>query len=467
MLERSVHQLLPLFRRSPTDLRPREACDLLITLNQAAVWLLRDEVLTRLRDEYPLNVTTPPPLPDVAGSCCVVYAVDDPESFPLLRPAFAVPLQWRRGESVDCGLPKRLHNLAERVKGHLDVKASWSLHRLPPFDHLDLSGLDELLSHESGWASVAAALLLLLHGGKPRPDVWATGAWDQNTYLQPVTGLSAKVDLARQWRINRLFVPEVQLGAVKASGLELLPLHTGRRNPREALRSYLIALEAPPPRTATREERCNYYMRLPADSAERNAYYRDNLLPDIIAECRSRLIAPHDGWSPSHLITLVSKNPELIELSAQALGVRCCLLLYADDATGGGEMKRLADEAAANLRTIGLEAVVAEFRHGPDMAPTMWAPIETFCRNVTPDALVFDATPGTKLMTLCIERLARQFFPSSWLIYLHHFIRQNRVEPFSERLVCWRADDPRGPFGDFPGSPAAGDADGAHRLSRP
>jgi hypothetical protein len=54
--------------------------------------------------------------------------------------------------------------------------------------------------------------------------------------------------------------------------------------------------------------------------------------------------------------------------------------------------------------------------------------------SATDDRLVFDATPGSKLMTPALEQLARPFRPAAWLFYVRHRMEQQRVVLFFERL---------------------------------
>src|SRR5205085_1163262 len=111
------------------------------------------------------------------------YAVAS--GYPLLRPAFVLPLEWREGGVHDPGLPSKLHELANRVLSHLQLN-SWSLHRLPPFREVDLAALNTHLEHESGWAPLIGSLWIAQQGGKPQPTVWATGCWEDNGGVQEV-----------------------------------------------------------------------------------------------------------------------------------------------------------------------------------------------------------------------------------------------------------------------------------------
>lgn len=332
-----AEQLLKLFRTHPEQLRARDASDLAV-LGGAARWLLCEEALARLAEEDPHYDGLPHPrLPETAGSCLIVYEVDP--GYPLLRPAFVLPLQWREGSGHDPGLPAKLRGLADRVLQHLRFEGTtWSLHRLDPFRSLDLNLFDSVLHHESGWAPLAGGLLIATRGGKPRPDVWATGRWDGDGGVAEVEGLPAKLDLARRWGAKEVFVPEGQ-ACGGGEGLAIGKLYTGLRAPEDALRDYLAALDAPPALDAPREQRSSYYLRQPTRHPVALAYYESHLLPQIIKILRQQSAKDWRGWAPTHLVTVVSESPELIPLAARSLGVSRCLLLHTDDGKMQSQVK--------------------------------------------------------------------------------------------------------------------------------
>lgn len=442
-----MNPLLKLLRTPLTELRAMDADDLAVGLGPAAPWLLRDEVLVRLAEEEPRFARLPKPyrptLPDTAGSCCIIYAV--PDEYPLLRPAFLLPLQWRQEGTHDPGLPAKLHRLADRVLRHLGLaEKSWSLHRLDPFRALDAAPFDEVLEHESGWAPLAGALHILTQGGKPCPDVWATGRWDGDGGIVAICGLKAKLALARAWRAREVFVPESQ-AHIPVEDLKLGSLQSGLRAPTDALRNYLAALDAPPPTDASREERTKYYLRQPARTAAALAYYHSHLLGDIVTDRRRQLDTAWPGWAPTHLVTVVSGSPELILLAARVLQVRHCLLLYTSD----GKMLTEAEQAAKFLEQEQVRAERRPFAGEQNVPWGMWQHLDPFIAGVPDNQLVLDITPGSKQMTLALEQLAGHFRPDAWLIYVRHQMERGRVVPFSESLMRRRAGSDGGPFVDF------------------
>jgi hypothetical protein len=450
-------QLLRLFQTPADQLTARDAADLIENLGPAAPWLLRDEVLPLLAEEHPRFASLPSPyrpsLPAGAGCCGILYAV--PDQYRLLRPAFLLPVQWRQGSSHDPGLPLRLRELANRVQRHFNLNGAWSLHRYKPFERLRLAFFDDLLQHESGWAPLAGGLYLTAHGGKPRPKVWATGCWDGDGGIVEVGGLTAKLALARAWGAKTVFVPEKQ-AADRVEDLELGKLCSGLRAPADALRDYRVALDASPLPNDPKEERLSFYFRQPERHPFTTEFYRTHFLPEIIAERRQQVATDWPGWAPTHLVTVVSGSPELIPLVARALGVQSCLLLYTRAGDGNEEKNKMRQEALLVARQLeaspGIEkASCVPFSNDESMATEMGQQIAAFADGVLDDRLVFDTTPGTKLMTLALEQLARRFHPHSCLVYVRHEMKQQRVNPFTEHLHRWEAGGVSGPFVALPG----------------
>jgi hypothetical protein len=141
---------------------------------------------------------TPPRLPCEPGAAVVLFRTLD--SIGGTRPpaglarAFGLPFRWRSGENDSRHLPRAMHELAERVRTSLDVTDRWGLGLDDPYHaRYDLSKFP--VGAESGWAPLAAALLVARDGGRPDPTVFATGKWT-GSGIGDVAGIPEKVEAA-------------------------------------------------------------------------------------------------------------------------------------------------------------------------------------------------------------------------------------------------------------------------------
>jgi len=443
------NRLLSLLRTPAEALTAMDLSDLAL-LGDAAPWLLRDEVLRCLQAEVPrferLSLPYRPELPDQVGACCIIYAT---EEYPALRPAFLVALQWREGGSHDHGLPAKLWGLANRVLRQVNQMGLWTLHRLSPYDTLDLAAFDEFLEHESGWAPLAGGLLVLTRGGRPRPDVWATGSWDGNGGVMRVGGLEAKLDLARRWNATEFFLPESQADP-KCAGLKLRALRSGLRAPADALSDYLTTLHAEPdmPRLGNDEDflRCvEYYKLLPNRDERRIPFYFSHLLPTLAERHRETI---RDSWpdcKPDYHVTVVSDSPDVVVLNALVSGARHCLLLRSnpeeETVDGGRPPARPTKALIERLKMEGIDCMLGPFdigRHA-DLLRQFRAHLDAFLPSELDHARVlYDLTPGKKTMTLALAEVAQ---PGSWLMYLGHDFNHldRRAEAGTENYQLWKA----------------------------
>ena len=180
---------------------------------------------------------------------------DPREELPLLRDAFVLPFCWTavdeglgnpRGEGT-AKLPPSVAKLAQGVVRQLRgefrevAEKDWELKLASPYglDREDLSWMP--LEEASGWAALAAGLIVAARGGggKPDPRVWATGAWSDGGIV-PVgdQSLPGKVGLAVEFGARKFFVPEDQKPAAEAwvqgcgATLEIGAVEGGRNAPR-------------------------------------------------------------------------------------------------------------------------------------------------------------------------------------------------------------------------------------------
>lgn len=411
----------------------------------APLWL-RDEVLRLAAEGYPqfrTFWTRPPRLPSTHGACWIILANRDQDHLPLLRPAFLLPLRWVQGQDHSPQLPPRVAELAVRVVESLARpesvgRSGWGLHLSSEdaIDNLDLSELD--LDCESGWAPLAAGLILAAEGGRPDPHVWATGKWDVQGGIGAVGHLDAKLGLARAAGVTDFFVPtslvkhaEDWVRLNRADDLRIGELVSGQRNPRDALREYLAKLDAPPAVSDPFASRKAYYLR----HLQAKEYYWNCLLPEIIQMRQEQVRAQWPTWSPSHMVTIVSGSPELVLLGVQAVGAHNCLLLHTADNDGlMRQIRKLLEEKA-------VQCMPAQFEDGDGMMVQMQDHVRRFAQATGESVdLTFDMTPGNKLMSLSLARLAPR--GSSMLYVRHRFNAElKRAEPGTEKIERWIAGE--------------------------
>ncbi|GBD35461.1 hypothetical protein HRbin36_00573 [bacterium HR36] len=390
------------------------------------------------------------------GSCAILFAQNDSQSFPALRPAFLLPLQWRPSDKHDPRLSKAVIELAEQVKNTLlcsensrNSGQDWRLYldcEAPPELPLEELAYELHLSADSGWTWLAAGLLLAKSGissdlgSKPLPDprIWITGEWNEASGIRPVSLLQAKVTFAAQSGARILFVPESQVG--EASGyiphgceLKICGLLENQTQPRRALAPCLEQLEEAP-RDGDPEQRFkDYYFRLAQWSRERAAaYYRNTLVPKILSRLR-------ESWSQqrlqlTHLITILSDNPDLIHLAIESIKPKECLILATADRAQvhreGLEKLRKSSDHSCRLRWQC-------YNSSDELLREIRFQVREFQRGVNPESVGLDLTPGTEEMTLTLALEGTQ--PGNVLIYLRHTIRDRMVEPFSESWRIFRA----------------------------
>ncbi len=436
-----VHAVLTQCRIEPGRMKPGQAAELVRRLGELASWWLHPDVLAlaarALRIAWPRRS-----LPTSAGSCWIVFAQHSSMPWPALREAFLLPLQWRENTADSQQLPDKLRRLA-RLAAQCVHHPNWGLHLSQDagLAQHNLSQLDDHLDVDSGWAALACGLLLAAEGGTPDPDVWASGCWDPDGGVTRVGDLPAKLRLAAEWGASTFFLPAFQLEEAKAwllgpSTLQLCPLRAGTCDPMQALADYLYRLDAPPPPPTSVDDepgftRCaTYYLRQPLHAASTQEYYRTALLPCIVHRQSRHVGAAYPGWRPTHLVTIVSGSDVLVELMARALRVSHVLLLHTPDQR---QLER-TETVRSRLEQAGISCVTRRI-HQEGMLVDVRRSLEQF-DGVDASQIVFDLTPGTKLMTYALARAAPE---GSWLVYLEHAFREGRPQPGTERLIRWLA----------------------------
>jgi len=428
------------------QVRPRDSKALASDLGGLARWLLRSEVLDLAASAWEQqgnpdqaeHLRRSPRLPRTRGSCWVVFVVDQPR-YPLLREAFVLPLRWQRWADVETvarwgsDLPAPLVREAKSVlqvlhafktSGERSQPTDWSL-RLNVDSQPDLYNLEELdglTDASSGWASLAAGWLIAARGGLIDPSVWASACWDDNG-LQPVRGLDAKLRLASELGAKRFFAVPAQRGPETGAlaqrlGLRLEDLEPDTVHPLHALRPLARALAVPPeaPQDPDSWEMATAYYHLlrtdlndPKGAAE---FYLSSVLPAVVAGCRgqSEQQDPELLGQRGSLITILSGSPELVELAVLVFRPRRCLVLFTSQTEGQLTQARQRITAAVGDCSFEWELIDRQLRPGG-----LPARVHSFARAFPDWPVLIDLTPGTKLMTLALDRdlsdcRARRFY---------------------------------------------------------
>ncbi len=456
MIERlDWNELRRLLGQPLQDLSPSIATDIVLRLGGLARWCLSPDVLRLAAENDAIQVPVAQAwrqrlqLPETHGSCWVIFAAGAAERLAALRPAFALPLRWVQNQPHSPHLPTGLVQLAEQVLAafaehdHIKQKG-WGLQPAASWAGTDVS--DMPLGCRSGWASLAAGLLVAADQGTPDRHVWASGSWDASGGIQPIDYLPEKLALASEYQAWTFFVPVAQVDEARkiSHGIEIGRLQMAEQDPGRALADLTLRLQTPPPppRSVNDQEgfkHCvRYHANLPRGAAKTVEYYVSHLLPTIIYRSRQQLLEQYPDCQPTQMVTIVSGSPELVLLAAHALDIRRCLLLYtpsenpSHDQTGRMEMVRRL------LQADGRDCVPAAFANDKTLEHEIPAAIHQFAQGQSPDTLVLDLTPGTKWMTLIADR---SMPAGSWRMYVNHdtlSTRDNRPEPGSERLTCWR-----------------------------
>ncbi len=443
-------------------LTPYVASDLAMLLDRLARWCLNPNVLMRaaendsIPEEYRAEWRQTPQLPATHGACWVIFATDFRAPLPLLRPAFVLPLQWVQGRKHSPRLPAALEQLATEVAASFPANnriagQDWGLQLAEDLGDLDLS--DMPLECQSGWAALAAGLLVAAEGGTPDPQVWATGSWDDRRGILPVEGLKPKLDLAAEFGARAFFVPSVQAeeAAQLAHGLEIGRLQMSEREPGRALSEFTLRLETPPPPPCNPDdspafERCvDYYSKRPRGRSGTTQFYWSHLLPAIIQRCRGQVRCEYGACRPTHMVTIVSGSPELVLLAARALDVRHCLLLYTPDTASRRDQTAAMQMVKELLEADDRHCLPWAFRDDETLEREIPNAVRQFAEGRAPESLVLDLTPGTKWMTWVADRAMPH---GSWRLYVRNdtlSAPDHRVRPGSEQLVCWRAAQASGP----------------------
>jgi hypothetical protein len=426
----------------------------------------------------------PPVLPSQIGACWVLTVNPDRRTHELLKPAFLFPLIWVREIPHDPRLPRGLVDLADDVRNTLANEpgvrdGQWGLQiyfESEPWnatptnrgmDYPDLSQLSrELFDFRSGWVSLAGALWAAVEDKPSNPAVWATGCWSPSSGITEVGGLEQKLELAGEClsahlgdRMKDAFVVVPSDNLIEANRVHtrqkfkfnIVSFPSPQVEPRLALGRYLALLRVKPLPNAPVDDHVAYYKGLLSDDRSvAEDYYQQVLYPMVVQQCRRSLnsIDP----MPTHLVTVVSVNNELVRLAVEVFGIERCLILYTVPTKqsaytrGITDMSEKAEKAAADCRKLGCQVYPEAFSYDASNAEFRESLGNTFRQlllrhfgEVTPELIAIDMHGAHKIFNYALEHAAAR--PGNLLYWIDHkwFPFLQTQLPLTERFVVWRA----------------------------
>lgn len=452
-----------------------DCAEVAVALGPLARWWLTEEALRSAADELESDwYTQRPPLPTQPGGCWMIVVNQDRSTQPLLRESFLLPLLWRRDLPHGRELPPEVRRLADNVLAALQDQPGVKDHRWgltlaaeesnPP----DLSQLcfgsesgapPEADPAESGFAPLAAGLLMAVADLPSSPHVWATGGWNPQSGFETVGGLPQKLACAAaRGDVTDFFVPAKQKrdgeDTNRSPGLRVRPLTSGP-NLRVALNGLLAAWGREPDEDAELNSLVEFHRsQYCRDRSLAEDFYRRKILPRLTpAPLSTTSFRGAPSASPiTHGVTIVSHNWETIPQFAVVLGIQhLCILLG-----GSPPLHSKAQEAAQWFCRDGPESAICQvqvcsFRYPSSTAGTTFRQelanslresLAEFLKDVSPEQIAYFLLPGLTMMKLALaEAIAA---PGSLLVCLENAYDEELkiTRPGSERFITWRAGEP-------------------------
>ncbi|MCS7161315.1 MAG: hypothetical protein RMJ19_12660 [Gemmatales bacterium] len=436
--------LLALLRKRPVEVTALEWLELYHQLGKLVPLWLSEEAHRRVEEETGIRLF-PPQLPQDRGSCWIIMAVSQPDEYPLLQPAFVLPLQWTNKAKPDRRIPEKLQALAEEVRTELAIAfgesayRDWNLHLHPFFVSedapLDFSSLNDQLSFASGWLALAGGLYLAQNNGQPDEHVWVSACWCRERGILRVGHVHEKLRLAERFGVRQFFLPDEQENEVPQKYLDMVrKLPQGNNKLRAVLNCYLSALDVRPAHPAEDDasfEICaQWYMRqlFPFEHFD---FYCEYLVPYLSNKLRQQLRRDYPDCRPQVLVTVLSQSWNLVPLMVRTFGVTTCFLLYTPDNSSIVEnIPHVRQALYQGMSEVHVEVIPFQVNDGYQSFYQL--PI---WQRYPADKLGVDLTPGKKVMSLHLYSAAPQ---GSWMIYLDSQQRDNRPIPGKEQLLCWQ-----------------------------
>lgn len=417
------------------------ASELILCMGPLAGWLLRPEILALGRQDTTIDQQTrdrwkPNTVLDrEPGGCWVVFFHNGNGHSEVFRPAFVLPFRWQKDKAHSCLLPQGVRDIADQILHDLnpflpEEQKQWGLQPGAAISDCDLSTMS--LSCRSGWAPLAAGLLLAAEGQSTSQEIWATGRW--NNGVDTVDGLKEKIELAQEYGAKSIFVPPKQKDEAEQV-LRQNPAWTikieafdAKNSYRDALKPYLFKLKIRPDRDDDVEIQTQYYLSPDLDEISAKDFYLDILLPKISEECKKKTV----GDYPSDLralVTIFSDSPELVGLAIDVFRPERCLALGTKDKHE--EFKKIIDQTKNRCEQNNRDLVDHWFHDLDELRDKTKEVVQQFISQFKPEQILFDLTPGPKDISLGF--LLEIAPPGSYFCYFQHRMKPKtrRVIPFS------------------------------------
>ena len=354
------------------------------------------------------------------GEFGMLVAVREGEArFPVLRPAFVLPLEWRRDTEHSPQLPASLHTVAERVLQEYadtycrDVGGRWGLHlSMPECDSFDMSGIE--IDAPSGFAAMLAAVGQARFGGAGVGTVLASVAC-QARAVAPVECVSAKLDAAVAAGAKTVFLCD----ANRDSGADWERLsdragYVSYLSPSASLWAslapYMQAVRATPAIDASIEEHRKYVEDSLSDERQgeaRRDYYLATLAKRLAMDHVSRFPSGPKPGQRRCLVGVVSpRQTPTLGFLAHVFAPEAVLLIY--------EKQAAADVVALRQHLVEVAGISDVEEWSADLAGTpldvmrkdLGDRLSAFCRKDrgAPDGsqLVCDLTAGLKRLSFAL-----------------------------------------------------------------
>ncbi len=351
------------------------------------------------------------------GNCWVLVVNKVPQES-VIRPAAILPLRWTKGEvnsTHDCRLPQGLCQIAESVLLALKEELKGGIWTLQSGvkDMPDISGISVGEENwQSAWVPLYAGLRLANDGLLPDMNVFATGAW-KNDSLSSVTGLVQKARVAKEFGASQFFYPGncdrkeiIQLQDEFEQSSEFLQPIKAANKPGIALADYLAALAEEPSESDSDEQFDAYYVLRPGNQKPNRDFYLKRIIGRIVKrvqEQKADLIRQNAGRT---LVSWISGGNELIDVAIECFQPSRLILFKTEKYDTVKAFERIEILCQKQEPSIDLELV--SFPENLPIDKLRDRVSEALQQRIKDDSVLLDLTLGKVSMSLCLYDYSRK-----------------------------------------------------------